>query len=211
MKTPLAATLFCTTLLAAGAVRAETTYVVDKLTIVGSRTVPTQTILNGLSIHKGSQVTQAQIVAGQDDVESVLKKANVVGGIKTGMRTLSRNHVEVIYTIDDQGAQAPVVNHVAPKLHAENFVGNKVLSTDQLRTAAGLTPGQNLSNDVIAAAQKAIAAAYAAAKKPVDVQVSGSVSQTAGGQTDVTWNITETKTKKKDTRSPEEQDQIAPP
>ena len=212
-KLSAAAALLCTTLLAAGAASADTTYIVDKITITGSKTVPTQTILDGLSIHKGSHVTQADIVAGQDDVGNVLKKANVVGGIKTGMRSLPKNHVEVIYMIDDQGAQAPVVNHVLPKLHAETFAGNKVLPTDQLRTAAGLTPGQDLSNDKIAAAQKAIIAAYAAAKKPVDVQVSGAISQSSQGLTDVTWNIVETKskTKKKDTRSQEEQDQIAPP
>ncbi len=212
MKKISAAVLLCTTLLAAGAARADTTYVVDKITITGSKTVPTQTILNGLSIHKGSRVTQADIIAGQDDVGNVLKKANVVGGIKTGMRALPKNHVEVIYMIDDQGAQAPIVNHVMPKLHAEIFAGNKALTTDQLRAAAGLTPGQELSNDKISAAQQAIIAAYKAAKKPIDVQVNGAISQSKDGTTDVTWNITETKGKKaKDTRSQEEQDQIAPP
>ena len=213
MKKISAAALLCTTLLAAGAARADTTYVVDKITITGSKTVPTQTILDGLSIHKGSRVTQADIVAGQDDVGNVLKKANVVGGIKTAMRALPKNHVEVIYMIDDQGAQAPVVNHVMPKLHAEIFAGNKALSTDQLRAAAGLTPGQELSNDKISAAQAAIIAAYKAAKKPIDVQVNGNISQSKDGMTDVTWNITETKSKAKarDTRSEEEKDQIAPP
>ncbi len=208
-----AAALLCTTLLAAGAARADTTYIVDKITITGSKTVPTQTILNGLHIHKGSQVTQADIVAGQDDVGDVLKKANVVGGIKTGMRALPKNHVEVIYMIDDQGAQAPTVTHVMPKLHAEIFAGNKALTTDQLREAAGLTPGQELTNAKITAAQQAIVAAYKAAKKPFDVQVSGAISQTGNGLTDVTWNITETKSKvakTKDTRSQEEKDQIAP-
>ncbi len=214
MKKLSAAALLCTTMLAAGAARADTTYTVDKITITGSKTVPTQTILDALSIHKGSHVTQADIVAGQDDVANTLKKANVVGGIKTGMRSLPKNHVEVIYMIDDQGAQAPVVNHVLPKLHAETFAGNKALPTDQLRAAAGLTPGQDLSNDKIAAAQQAIIAAYKAAKKPVDVQVSGAISQSKGGLTDVTWNIIETKGKaaaKKDDRSQEEKDQIAPP
>lgn len=212
-KLSAAAALLCTTLLAAGAAQADTTYTVDKITITGSKTVPTQTILDGLSIHKGSHVTQADIVAGQDDVAKTLKAANVVGGIKTGMRSLPKNHVEVIYMIDDQGAQAPVVNHVLPKLHAETFAGNKVLTTDQLRAAAGLTPGQELSNDKIAAAQQAIIAAYKAAKKPFDVQVSGNISQSTGGLTDITWNITETKSKakKKDDRSQEEQDQINPP
>ncbi len=213
MKNLSAAAALCTTLLAAGAARADTTYTVDKITVTGSKTVPTQTILDGLNMHKGSHVTQADIVAGQDDVGNVLKKANVVGSIKTSMRALPKNHVEVIYAIDDQGAQAPVVNHVLPKLHAEIFAGNKVLTTDQLRIAAGLTPGQELSNDKIAAAQKAIIAAYAAAKKPVDVQVSGAISPMSQGQTDITWNIVETKSKakKKDSRSQDAQDEIAPP
>ncbi len=204
MKKISAAALLCTTLLAAGAARADTTYTVDKITITGSKTVPTQTILSSLSIHKGSQVTQADIVAGQDDVAATLKKANVVGGIKTAMRSLPKNHVEVIYTIDDQGAHAPTVSHVAPKLHAEVFAGNKVLPTDQLTTAAGLTLGQDLSNEKITAAQQAIVAAYKAAKQPVNVQVAASITQSGNGQADITWNITETKAKHKPLRNTED-------
>ena len=130
------------------------------------------------------------------------------------MRQLPKNHVEVIYMIDDQGAQAPTVTHVAPKLHAQIFVGNKALPTDQLQAASSLKPGQDLSNADISAAQQAIVAAYKAAKKPVNVQVGASISQTNDGHADVTWNITETKAKKPrdtDDRSQEEKDQIAPP
>ena len=197
-KTITAAALACAALLAsAGAARADTTYTVDKITITGNKTVSTQALLDGLSFHKGSHVTQADIVAGQEDVSKTLKAANVVGGIKTGMRQLGKSHVEVVYTIDDQGAQAPIVTHVAPVLHAQIFEGNKSIASDKLAAATGLTVGDKMTNDKVAAAQAAIRDAYKAAKLPVNLALSGTTQALAGGQVDVTWHITETKAKRK--------------
>ena len=195
-RLPLAAALLCTVSLAAGAARADTTYVVDKVTITGSKTVPTQTLLDSIQTHKGAHVTQADIVADQDTITKVLGKANVVGGIKTSMATKSNKHIEVTFALDDQGAQAPTVTHVAPKLHAETFTGNVALTSDQLTAAAGLKIGQDLTNEMITAAQKAIAAAYTALKKPIDANVSAAITQSQGGA-DVAWKIIESKTKKK--------------
>ena len=194
----LSALLLCSTLLAGGAAYADTTYVVDKVTITGSKTVPTQTLLDSIQTHKGSHVTQADIVADQDTITKVLGKANVVGGIKTSMATKSNKHIEVTFAVDDQGAQAPTVTHITPKLHAEIFSGNVAIPTDKLAAAAGLNPGDELTNAKIAAAQKAIIAAYAAAKLPVDVTVGAETTTTpTKGQVDVTWKIVETKSKKK--------------
>ena len=197
-KTITAAALACAALLAsAGAALADTTYTVDKITITGNKTVSTQALLDGLSFHKGSHVTQADIVAGQEDVGKTLKAANVVGGIKTGMRQLGKSHVEVVYTIDDQGAQAPIVNHLAPVLHAQIFEGNKSVASDKLAAASGLTVGDKLTNEKIAAAEAAIGAVYKAAKLPVSANLSGTTQALPGGQVDVTWHITETKAKHK--------------
>ncbi len=196
MKT-FSAALLCASLLSAGAAFADTTYTVDKVTITGSKTVPTQTLLDAIQTHKGSRATQADIVADQDTITKVLGKANVVGGIKTSIKSYPNKHIEVIFALDDQGAQAPVVNHVAPKLHSEKFVGNVVLSSADLEAAAGLKPGQDLTNAEMVAAQKAIAAAYKTAKKPVNVSINMQIAQSKTGEADVTWNIVETKAKAK--------------
>ncbi len=184
-------------LISAGAAWAETTYVVDKVTITGSTTVPPEKLYAAIQEHKGSTVTQADIVADQDAITKVLGAANVVGGIKTSMAAKSNKHIDVVFAVEDHGAQAPIVTKVAPKLHAELFDGNKSISTDKLAAAAGLHPGDDLSNDKIAAAEAAIGAAYKAAKLPVNVTVSGETKVVSQGQVDVTWRVAETKIKKK--------------
>ena len=128
-------------LLLAGAASAETTYIVDKVTITGSTTVPPEKLYAAIQEHKGSAVTQADIVADQDAITKVLGASNVVGGIKTTMSAKSNKHIEVVFAVEDHGAQAPVVTKIAPKLHAELFDGNKSVSSDKLAAAAGLNPG----------------------------------------------------------------------
>ncbi len=215
MRHTLSALVLSGSLLLTTAAWAETTYVVDKINIIGSKTVPTEKLYSAIQSHKGSKVTQADIVADQDAISKVLGDANVVGGIKTSMATKSNKHIEVTFAITDQGAQAPVVTHTAPTLHAEIFDGNKSIPSDKLAAASGLNPGDKLNNDKILSAQKAIAAAYTAAKLPVNIALSGDNRTVAPGQVDVTWHIVETKVKgpksaKGQEKSQEAQDQIAP-
>ena len=191
-----AALLLGGTLLSAGAA-AETTYVVDKVTITGSTTVPPEKLYAAIQEHKGSTVTQADIVADQDAITKVLGAANVVGGIKTSMAAKSNKHIDVVFAVEDHGAQAPIVTKVAPKLHAELFEGNKSVASDKLMAAAGLNPGDDLSNEKVAAAQAAIVGAYKAAKLQLNVVVSGETRSVSPGQVDVTWHVVETKGKKK--------------
>jgi outer membrane protein assembly factor BamA len=176
---------------------ADTTYTVDKVIITGSKTVPTDKLLAAVQEHAGSRVTQADIVADQEAILKVLGAANVVGGIQTSMRSKPNNHIDVIFAVNDQGAQAPVVTKVAPKLHAETFVGNVSIPSDKLAAASGLTIGEDLDNSKITAAQQAIAAAYKAAKLPVGMNLSGAIQTVSPGQVDVVWTIQETKAKKK--------------
>ncbi len=205
MRHTIAALLVGTALCCAGAARADTTYVVDKVSITGSKTVPTEKLYSAIQTHKGASVTQADIVADQDAISKMLSAANVVGGIKTSMATKSNKHIDVMFVVDDQGAQAPVVTHVAPKLHAETFTGNTSISSDKLMAASGLKPGESLSNEKIAAAQQAIAGAYKAAKLPISLSLTGSNTVVSPGQVDVAWTIVETKMKKK--RDTEDQGQ----
>lgn len=197
MRHTISTLLLGSTLLAAPAAWAETTYIVDQVIINGSKTVPTEKLLAAISEHAGSRVTQADIVADQDAILKVLGAANVVGGIQTSMRNKPKNHIDVIFAVNDQGAQAPIVTKVAPKLNAETFVGNASIPSDKLAAAAGLNPGDDLSNEKVAAAQQAILAVYKAAKLPLSINLSGATKVVSGGKVDVIWTIVETKAKKK--------------
>ena len=184
-------------LLSATTASAETTYIVDKVTITGSTTVPAEKLYAAIQEHKGSSVTQSDIVADQDAITKMLGAANVVGGIKTSMAAKPNKHIDVVFAVEDHGAQAPIVTKVAPKLHAELFDGNKAVSTDKLMAASALNPGDDLSNDKITAAQVAIIGAYKTAKLPINVSVSAEVHAVSPGRVDVTWHVVETKGKRK--------------
>ena len=196
-------------LLSAGYARADTTYTVDKITITGSKTVPTAKLLAATQEHAGSQVTTADIVADQDAISKVLAANNVVGGIKTSMVSHPKNHIVVMFVIDDKGAQAPVVTTVAPKLHLEIFDGNKSIDSDKLAAAAGLKPGDDLTDQKISAAQQAIVTVYKAAKLPLSLKVSGETRAVSAGKVDVLWHVVETKSKpEKSKRSKDAEDEI---
>ncbi len=196
-------------LLSVGPALAETTYVVDKVTITGSKTVPVDTLLGAIQEQKGSRVTTADIVADQGRITDALKKANVVGGIKTSMKQKPNKHIEVMFDITDNGAQAPEVVKIAPKLHKQIFDGNKSIDSDTLAAATGLKPGDDLSNAKIQAAEAAIAQAYKDAKlQGIGINLSGDTATYGNGQADVTWHIVETKAKKKPRDVEDERSQL---
>jgi outer membrane protein assembly factor BamA len=197
MKHAFSALLAGGALLVSSAAFAETTYTVDKVIITGSKSVPTDKLLSAIQEHPGSRVTQADIIADQDTITKVLGQSHVVGGIQTSMRSKPGNHIDVIFAVNDQGVQAPVVTKVAPKLNSETFVGNVSIPSAKLDAASGLTPGEDLDNGKITAAEQAIVAAYKAAKLPLNVAVSGAITTASPGKVDVTWTIKETKAKKK--------------
>ena len=127
-------------------------------------------------LHHGHQlICWDRLATGDDDLAHIVNRVREGGGG------------------DDQGVQAPVVTNVAPKLDAEIFDGNVVLSTDTLAAASGLKPGDDLSNEKIAAAEQAIKAAYDASKQPVSALITNENKPVAGGKYDVIWHITETK------------------
>jgi outer membrane protein assembly factor BamA len=196
MRHSVGALLLGTTLLAAPAAWAETTYNVSKVTIVGNKSVPTDQLLAVVQEHPGSKVTVNDIIADRDAISKVLENAHVVGSVKPSIKTQGAKS-EVIFTVDDQGVQAPVVTHVAPKLDQQIFEGNNSIPSDKLAAATGLTPGEDLSNEKISAAQQAIFNTYKTAKLPISVSISGENKAVAGGKYDVIWHITETKAKKK--------------
>ena len=129
-------------------------------------------------------------------LEKALEAKNVVGSVKVSMANKHNGHIDSIFDVTDNGIQTATVTTVAPKLNDQVFSGNNVLTANELTTATGLKPGDELSNDKIKAAQEAIVAAYKASKKPVNVTVSGAINQ-KGSTVEVVWTVVETKGKKK--------------
>jgi outer membrane protein assembly factor BamA len=196
MRHTASALLLGTTLLAAPAAWAQTTYTVSKVTITGNKSVPTDQLMAAVQEHPGSKVTVNDILADRDAISKVLEAAHVVGSVKPSIKTQGPKS-EIIFAIEDQGVQAPTVTHVAPKLDQEIFAGNASIPSDTLAQASGLKPGDDLSNEKIAAAEQAIFNIYKAAKLPISVTINGENKQIEGGKYDVIWHITETKAKKK--------------
>jgi len=196
MRHSTTALLLGATLLAAPAAWADTTYNVAKVTIVGSKTVPNDKLYAVVQEHPGQKVTVNDIIADRDAISKVLEDAHVGGAVKPSVKTTGTKS-EIIFTIEDQGVQAPIVTKVAPKLDAEIFDGNTSISSDKLAAASGLKPGDDLSNEKITAAEQAIVATYKAAKLPVGISINGENKVIGNGKVDVYWHIVETKGKKK--------------
>jgi outer membrane protein assembly factor BamA len=194
-------TLFVSTLATAGAASFAAhaqTYTIDKVIITGSKTVPTSTLYGAIKEHPGMKASRDDIIGDQDAITGVLGKANVVGGIKTQLRgPLKDGGYEVTFIVNDQGAQAPTVTHVAPKLDAQIIDGNTSIPTDKLLAATGLQPGEDMTNEKVLAAETAIQNVYKQAKLPISMSISGSTKMLDGGKVDVLWHIVETKAKKK--------------
>ena len=196
MRVSTRALLFSAALVAGPSAWADTVYTVGKVTITGNKSVPTDQLMAVVQEHPGSKVTANDIIADRDAISKVLENAHVVGSVNPTVRTQGARS-EIVFTIVDQGVQAPVVTKVAPKLDQEIFEGNASIASDKLADASGLKPGDDLSNEKILAAEQAIFAVYKGAKLPVSVQISGENKSVANGKIDVIWHITETKAKKK--------------
>ena len=197
MRYKLAAAALGAAWLAAPAAFA-TDYKLDAINITGVKSIPVATLYAVTAEKPGTTVTTDQILADQDAISKALEKANVVGGIATQLVGPKPNgHFEVNFVITDNGVQAPTVVKVAPKLDAQIIDGNVSLTTDALIAATGLKPGEDMTNEKIAAAQQAISAAYKAAKLPLSVGVSGETKMLDGGKVDLLWHVVESKPKKK--------------
>ena len=198
MRQTTTALLLGAALFGAPSAWAGTTWTVDKVIITGNKSVPTDKLMAVVQEHSGSKVTVDDITGDRDAISKVLEDAHVLGAVQPSMKAVGQR-VDIIFAIDDQGVHAPTVTKVAPKMHAQIFDGNNLVTTDTLTAATGLQVGQDLSDEKIVAAQAAIKAAYDKAKLPpgVGVNIKGETTKLADGTYDVTWHITETKAKKK--------------
>ncbi len=184
------------TLLTGTAAWAGNTYLVGKVTITGNRSVSTAQLMAVVQEQPGQKVTVDQILADRDAISKVLEDAHVVGSVKPSIKTQSGKS-EIVFAIDDQGVQAPKVTKVAPKLDRLVFDGNVSLTTDALAQATGLKPGDDLTNEKIAAAQAAVMAAYKAAKLPLNVTINVENKPVSSGAYDVEFHVVEAKAKAK--------------
>ncbi len=178
------------------------TYTLDKVIISGNKQVPSATLNAALAEKPGTQVTKDDIIADQDNILAVYKKANVGMGIKVLLATKTvRNvpHAEVTFKIVEDVAPPAQAVTVPNKLAHMTFVGNVIETTDALAAAAALKPGDVVTNDILQAAQKRILAVYQSDHKAqlANVNIEGDIATPTPGQVDLTWKITETKGKKK--------------
>lgn len=200
----LMGTLACTLSTGAFAQGLDKPHVLDRVTISGSRSVPTEKLTAVLQEHPGQMVVQTDIVADRDAITKVLEQANVTGSVDARVTTTPKKHLIVEFTVHDKGIEAPTVVHVAPKLHAEIFEGNASIASDKLLAAAGLTPGEEMTSQKLAAAQKGIADAYTAAGLAVNATISGEPKVVSPGHVDIVWHVVETKLKAKKKRNTED-------
>ena len=148
MRHQLTAASLALVVIGSAAARAEKTYTIDKVTISGSKSVPSSQLYGVLKEHAGMQATREDIVGDQTAISNELTKANVVGGIKTQLLGPKPNgHYEVTFIVQDNGVQAPTVAHVAPKLDQQTVDGNVSIPSDKLLQATGLQPGEEMTNE----------------------------------------------------------------
>jgi outer membrane protein assembly factor BamA len=174
----------------------------DKIEINGVTSVPVQPLRDGLKEHPGDTVTTDQVLADQDILTKELETAHVTGGVKTSLRNKANGHKDVIFAVNDTGVAKPVVTTTALHVAHLTFTGNQWMTNDELAAAAGLKPGDVITDQVLNDATQKIGAAY---KKISDLkatqagQTNVAVQYTypTPGMVDVTWTFTQTVKKKK--------------
>lgn len=131
-------------------------YKIDKIEINGLHSVSDAQVRPALQEHPGDTVTVDEIKADQDRLVAALEKVNVTGGVKTSMRSKPGNHIDIIYDVADAGIQKPEVKttyrYVNGKLATLSVTGNRIVSSEKLIEAAGLNPGDEVTEDTLKAA-----------------------------------------------------------
>jgi len=186
-------------------------HTLDGVSITGSRTVATSKLTAVLHEHPGDKVTQTDMLADRDAIMKVLEQANVGGAVGVKIAPKVNHHVNVEFTVQDQGAQAPTVTTIANHLHTQTFTGNTSIPTAKLEAATALHAGDVITNEKINAAEAAVLEVYKAAKLPVTTKIGADIQQDkTTGKVDITWQIVETKAKekKKSRAEQEREDQV---
>jgi len=194
-----------------GAARADATHVLDKVTITGNSQVSSESLNAALHEQVGDKVSVADILADRDALSDVYKKANVGASLNPSMKTLSNGHIEVTFAFKEEAPPPPTAaTLVNPKLHQEIFVGNVCMTSDELTTASGLKPGEELTNDKVVATQKLISDFYKSNANGTkdcgtnNVTIAGETRKNPDNTYDVVWTINEVKVKDKKKKKDDE-------
>jgi outer membrane protein assembly factor BamA len=191
--------------LAAGSALADQTYKVDKIEINGVKSVNVNDLRAVLKEKPGDKVTIQDIIADQDVLVKKLETLNVTGGVKTSKRDKPGNHIDIIYDVNDNGVEKPVVKTVTrmvtPKLGHMMITGNKLVDSDVLLTAAAMKEGDELTQASMNDSAKRIMDAYSKALKKVHKTASVAITAEHAdaakpGEVDLTWKLTVTDMKR---------------
>ncbi len=147
-----------------------------KLTVTGNRQVPTATIEQAMTVSVGQKVTRADLAANFNAIVDVYRHANVGAGFKQKMTIPRPGQVRVEYMIEEQAPLPPQAPAVL-RLDQVRFEGNKKVSSDTIRSAITLKPGDVVNNDGVVASMNAILAQYKKANVGVKITPSASYPQ----------------------------------
>ena len=149
--------------------RAAGTYTLSKVTFQGNSQIATADLMAALPIQPGQTIDHAGLQQDADAVAGLYHQRNVGASITTRMQVIGGTRAQITYVLAEQAPQAPIVRHVGVTAASVSVTGNSKVSTADILAAAGIKPGQIVTNPEITAAQTAIVALYK--KKNVGVQV----------------------------------------
>lgn len=188
LRAALAASLFSLSLGAAAF--ADTTYKIHKIIIKGNKSVATDVLMAKVATQPGSKVGADAISADAKSILEAYQKVPVDVNINATLNPAGSGSYDAVFTlVETASAPPPPPVKVNPKLHVMTFDGNKKIDSDTLAAAAGAKPGDELTNEKVAAMQQAIVAVYKA--KNLGVTVDGENKNNNDGTYDVIWHITE--------------------
>jgi outer membrane protein assembly factor BamA len=135
-------------------------YTLNKVTFEGTAQVPTAELQAALPFQVGQKIDHAALQANMNAVQAVYQKHNVGAGITQRMTVFHKTRADIAYVFEEKAPVAPTVTHVGITADSVAVSGNIKVKTADILAAAGIKPGDSLTNEKIQAAQTAIVALY---------------------------------------------------
>jgi outer membrane protein assembly factor BamA len=167
---------------------ASPSYILNGYRLSGVNGVDQDALVAKLPHHPGDRITQADIKADTDTLNTALKAQHIEGEL---FATMAEKNGRVWVLFDFQYHQTPI--HQRRWLGSQIFDGNVKISSAALAAATGLKPGDDLPVERVNAARLAIIEAYKKAVPDADVHVGGKMRITPEGKVELTWRVTEPK------------------
>jgi outer membrane protein assembly factor BamA len=167
---------------------AAPSYILNGYRLSGVNGVDQDALVATLSHHPGEHITEADIKADTDTLNSALKARHIKGQL---FATMAEKNGRVWVLFDFQYPQTPIHQH--RWLGSQIFDGNVKISSAALAAATGLKAGDDLPVERLNAARQAIIQAYKKAVPNADVHVGGKMRINPEGKVELTWHVTEPK------------------